>query len=72
MPQHGKYDHYIKLKPDAPAKINCRVYPMSLKEDEQLDKFIDENLRLQRIKRTDSPYTSGCFIKKKDEKLQPV
>ena len=45
---------------------------MSLKEDEQLDKFIDENLRLQRIKRTDSPYTSGCFIKKKDEKLQPV
>ncbi len=46
---------------------------MSLKEDEQLDKFIDENLRLQRIVWMDSPYTSGFFfIKKKDGKLQPV
>ena len=34
MPQYGKYDPHIELKPDAPAKINCRVYPMSLKEDE--------------------------------------
>jgi len=46
MPQHGKYDHCIELKPNAPAKINCRVYSMSSKEDKQLNKFIDENLRL--------------------------
>jgi len=43
---------------------------MSLKEDEQLDKFVDENLRLQRIVQMDSPYASGFFfIKKKDGKL---
>jgi len=46
------------------------MYPMSLKEDRELDKFVDENLRLQRIIRTDSPYASGFFfIKKKDGKL---
>jgi len=58
------------LKPDAPAALNCRVYPMSPEEDKQLDKFIEENLKLGRIVRTDSPYASGFFfIKKKDSKL---
>jgi len=46
MPQHGAYDHQIVLKPDVPAALNCRVYPMSPEEDKQLDKFIDENLKL--------------------------
>jgi hypothetical protein len=70
MPQHGAYDHAIVLKPDAPAALNCRVYPMSPKEDKQLDKFIEENLKLGRIVRMDSPYASGFFfIKKKDSKL---
>ena len=73
MPQHGVYDHHIVLKPDAPAALNCRVYPMSPEEDKQLDKFIKENLKLGCIMRTDSPYASGFFfIKKKDGKLQPV
>jgi len=73
MPQHGAYDHSIVLKPDALAALNCRVYPMSPEEDKQLDKFIEENLKLGRIVRTDFPYTSGFFfIKKKDSKLRPV
>ena len=43
---------------------------MSPEEDKQLDKFIDENLKLGRIVRLDSPYTSSFFfIKKKDSKL---
>jgi len=46
---------------------------MSPEEDKQLDKFIEENLKLGRIVRTDSPYASGFFfIKKKDGKLRPV
>jgi hypothetical protein len=70
MPQHGAYDHAIVLKLDAPAILNCRVYPMSPEEDKQLDKFIKENLKLGHIVKTDSPYTSSFFfIKKKDSKL---
>jgi len=46
MPQHRAYNHHIVLKPDAPAALNCRVYPMSPEEDKQLDKFIEENLKL--------------------------
>jgi len=43
---------------------------MSPEEDKQLDKFIEENLKLGRIVRTDSPYASRFFfIKKKDSKL---
>src|SRR6266851_2424222 len=73
LPQHGNYDHSIELKPNAPATINCRMYPMSPKEDVELDKFVDENLRLQRIVQTDSPYASGFFfIKKKEGTLRPV
>jgi hypothetical protein len=73
MLQHGAHDHHIVLKPDALAALNCRVYPISPEEDKQLDKFIEENLKLGYIIRTDSPYTSGFFfIKKKDGKLRPV
>jgi hypothetical protein len=73
MLQHGAYNHSIILKPDALAALNCRVYPMSSKEDKQLDKFIEENLKLGCIVRMDSPYASRFFfIKKKDGKLQPV
>jgi hypothetical protein len=46
---------------------------MSPEEDKQLDKFIEENLKLGHIVRMDSPYASRfLFIKKKDGKLQPV
>jgi hypothetical protein len=66
-PQHGAYNHHIVLKPDVPAALNCRVYPMSPEEDKQLDKFIEENLKLGHIIRT-----SGFFFIKKDGKLRPV
>ena len=42
---------------------------MSPEEDKQLDKFIDENLKLGWIVRSDSLYAGGFFIKKKDSKL---
>jgi hypothetical protein len=46
---------------------------MSPEEDKHLNKFIEENLKLGYIIRTDSPYASRFFfIKKKDGKLQPV
>jgi hypothetical protein len=67
------WDHAIDLKEDAPATINCRVYPLSLMEKEEQRKFIDSNLRLQRIRWSKSLYASGFFfIKKKDGQYRPV
>ena len=73
FPDRRPWDHAINLKPDAPTSINCRVYPLLPAEKEEQHKFLDQNLRLKRIRRSKSPYTSGFFfIKKKDGKFRPV
>ena len=40
---------------DAPKSFNCKVYPMSRKEQEAEDKFLDENLEKGYIVPSDSP-----------------
>jgi hypothetical protein len=73
FPDRQHWDHAIDLKEDAPAMINCRVYPLSPMEKEEQRKFIDSNLRLQRIRRSKSLYASRFFfIKKKDGRYRPV
>jgi len=53
--------------------INCRVYPLSPKEKEEQCEFLSQNLWLQRIHHSKSPYASGFFlIQKKDGKFCPV
>jgi len=67
------WDHAIELKEDAPTSINCCVYPLSPKEKEEQREFLSQNLCLQRIRRSKSPYASGFFlIRKKDGKFRPV
>jgi hypothetical protein len=66
-------DHAIKLKPDAPQTINCKVYPLTQAEWEATAKFLKENEALRYIKKTDSPWsTPWFFIKKKDGTLRPI
>ncbi len=36
FPEQRCYDHTIDLMPDAPTSIDCRVYPLSPKEKEEL------------------------------------
>jgi reverse transcriptase-like protein/integrase-like protein len=73
FPGPRKWDHAIDLKPEAPTSIDCRVYPLSPKEKEEQKEFLAENLRLKRIRRSNSPYASGFFlIRKKDGKFRPV
>src|SRR4029077_13684459 len=73
FPDRRPWDHAIDLKEDAPTSINCRVYPLSPKEKEEQREFLSQNLRLQRIRRSKSPYASGFFlIRKKDGKFRPV
>jgi Reverse transcriptase (RNA-dependent DNA polymerase) len=66
-------DHAIKLIPGAPETINCKVYPLTLAEQEATKKFLEENEHLGYIEKTDLPWSSPWFfIKKKDGMLRPV
>jgi hypothetical protein len=66
------WDHAIELIPDAQNK-SCKVYPLSISEQEQLDKFLEENLMSGRIRPSKSPMAAPFFfVKKKDRLLRLV
>jgi len=62
FPDRRPWDHAIELTENAPISINCRVYPLSPKEKEEQCEFLSQNLRLQRIHHSKSPYASGFFL----------
>jgi len=60
------------LTPNAILK-DCKVYPLNIKEQEELDKFLEEHLKSGRIRPLKSPCAAPFFfIKKKDGTLRPV
>ncbi|SJL16255.1 uncharacterized protein ARMOST_19775 [Armillaria ostoyae] len=70
LPERKPWDHAIELIPNAKSTLDCKVYPLNRNEQEQLDKFLDENLDSGRIKESKSPFASPFFfVKKKDEPL---
>jgi len=44
LPDRSKWDHAIELMPNATLK-DCKVYPLNVKEQEKLDKFLKEHLK---------------------------
>src|SRR6266571_2463238 len=73
FPPKRMWDHAIKLLPEAPNSIDCKIYPMTQGEKESLAKFIKEQLAKGYIRPSKSPYSSPFFfIQKKDGKLHPV
>src|SRR6266702_2346786 len=67
------WDHAIKFKEGSPDAVNCKVYPLSQIEDEAVQEFIKNELQKGYIRVSKSPFASPFFfIKKKDNKLQPV
>jgi hypothetical protein len=73
FPPSRPEDHAIKLVPGAPETINCKVYPLTLAEQEVMKMFLEENKQLGYIKKVDSLWSSPWFfIKKKDGTLRPV
>lgn len=72
LPNWKAWDHMIKLIPDSENK-SCKVYPLSVAEQEQLDVFLEENLASGRICPSKLPMAlSFFFIKKKAGSLRPV
>ena len=67
MPPHREFDHAIKLTNDAPAQINCRIYPLKEGELAALRKEIAKGKKEEKYKESDSEYAAPIFfIKKKD------
>ncbi|KAI5117428.1 hypothetical protein M0805_007779 [Coniferiporia weirii] len=64
------YDHAIDLKPDFILQ-DCKLYPLSPKEQLALDQFLEDNLRKGYIRPSKSPMASPFFfIRKKDNELR--
>jgi hypothetical protein len=64
------WDHAIELVPDT-KPANCKVYPISLLKQKELNAFIAEGLSTGRIYPSKSPMASLVFfIKKKDGALR--
>jgi hypothetical protein len=61
-PSRGKFDMEIKLKPDAPDIINCKVYPLTEEGKEITKKFLKEHQEKGYIEQTDSPWSSPWFL----------
>ena len=63
----------IELMPDF-KPIDCKIYPLSLKEQPALQEFIEENLRTGRIRPSKSPNASPFFFGMKPDGsgLRPI
>ncbi|KAI5115933.1 hypothetical protein M0805_007709 [Coniferiporia weirii] len=69
FPVARPYDHAINLKPDFIPR-DCKLYPLSPKEQLALDQFLEDNLRKGYIQPSKSPMASPFFfIGKKDNEL---
>ena len=67
LPPHRAWDVEIRLKPNAPASIPAKIYPMTKEEMDELDEFIEEGIKTGKLKPSKSPYAAPVFfIKKKD------
>jgi hypothetical protein len=65
-----KWDHTIELE-RKPSPVFCKVHPMTLTEQTEMDTFLEEALATRRIRQSKSPLGALVFfIKKKDGKLR--
>ena len=71
LPEWKVWDHAIELEPGTKPS-NCKVYPLSPKEQDELDMFLEENLQRGYIWPSKSLMASPIFFIKKDRALQLV
>jgi hypothetical protein len=69
LPECRKWDHTIELECKPLPRFH-KVYLMTLKEQTEMDAFLEEALATRRIRQSKSPLRAPVFfIKKKDGKL---
>ena len=68
--ERHEWDHEINLMDEAPKELNAKAYAMTLKEEEALNQWLDEQLKAGLIVESKSRYVAPCFyIPKKDGSL---
>ena len=73
LPERQEWDHKINLTEEAPKELNTKAYAMTLKEEEALNQWLDEQLKARLIVELKSRYAAPCFyIPKKNGSLQLV
>ena len=73
LPPRRQWDHAIKLKEGTGPWNRVRIIPLSMKEHQVLQEFLDENLKTGWIWPSKLLYASLFFFTmKKDGKLQPI
>jgi hypothetical protein len=73
FPKHQPWDIAIDFTNDAPASLDCKIYPLTNAEQGQLEEYIKDNLEKGYIRPSKSQYSSPFFfVGKKDGKLRPV
>jgi len=71
--ERHKWDHEINLMDKALKELNAKAYAMTLKEEEALNQWLDEQLKAELIVESKSRYTAPCFyIPKKDGSLRLI
>jgi len=49
LPEQREWDHEINLMEDAPKELNAKAYTMTVKEDEALNQWLEEQLKAELI-----------------------
>ena len=66
LSEHWIWDHKIEFKEGTDLnKLQCRIYPLTKQEEEEMNKFINENLETGRIRVLQSQIASPFFFVKK-------
>ena len=72
LPLKRPWDHAIELKPGS-EPAGCKIYPLNLDEQKELDTFFEEHLHTGHIQPSKSPMALPFFfVKRKDRRLRPV
>jgi hypothetical protein len=64
LPEQRKWDHAIELECE-PSPGFCKVYPMTLMEQTEMDTFLEEALATGRIRQSKSPLRSWSSSSKR-------
>jgi len=68
--ERHEWDHEINLMEEAPRELNTKAYTMTLKKEEALNQWLNEQLKARLIMESKSRYPVPCFyIPKKDSSL---